>query len=190
MPTPHAGLEVEDIEGLAGKAMGVALTRMSIRLDRRRRDDLLEYLVGLGYEMAATYDPDVGQAFSTYYYRRARRRVIDWLRHTHGDSRYGAALAKLPITYPESLHAIPDEAADSRFLTTEDPQPDSLADAIVELGRDLSPDARWALVNVAGRVAEGATEWVALRESRNGVSKAEARRRFEVLRDELGAYRA
>lgn len=56
----------------------------------------------------------------------------------------------------------------------------------MELGQDLSPDARWALVNIAGRVAEGATEYQALHESKNGISYGEAKRRLKVLRVELG----
>lgn len=60
-----------------------------------------------------------------------------------------------------------------------------MADALIELGRDLSPAARWALVNVAGRIAEGATEHQAIRESRNGVGYEEAKRRLELLREEL-----
>ncbi len=181
---------LEELEGIAGRAMMDALGRLHIRLDGPRYDDLHEYLVGLGCEMAATYDPAFGQAFSTYFYRRARRRVIDWLRKTHGDPRHSAgALAKLPITYPKSLSgASGDWTTDALSLAVEDPEPDSLADALVELGRGLSPDARWALVNVAGRIAEGATEYRALCEASGtpqGEPMREARRRFELLRSEL-----
>ena len=77
MRTP-AEFDVEAIEGLAAKAARVARARMSMPLDERRSADLHEYLVDLGFQMSATYDPTVGQAFSTWYYRRARRRVIDW----------------------------------------------------------------------------------------------------------------
>lgn len=37
--TPLADLDVAELEGLAGKAMMVALTRMGIRLDERRKQD-------------------------------------------------------------------------------------------------------------------------------------------------------
>ena len=136
--------------------------------------------------MARDYDPSVGQAFSTWYYRRARRRVIDRITLTHGDKRRGQALKKLEFTYPSmSLNQIADASPDARWLVVDDPEPDSLVDAIIELGRDLSADARWALVNVAGRMAEGANEWTALQESKNGISYAEAKRRLELLREEL-----
>lgn len=177
---------LEELDGLAGKAANVALARLRIRLDKRREEDLHDYLVELGVKMATEYDPDVGQAFSTWFYRRARQRVIDWLRRTHGDPRYGAALARLPVTYPEfSVECIVGDSPNMRALTVEEPERDSLADAIVELGRDLSPDARWALVNIAGRMAQGATEKQALQESKNGFPYAEAKRRLEVLREEL-----
>jgi hypothetical protein len=131
-----ADLDIEELEGLAGKAMDVALNRMGIRLDKRRQSDLREYLVELGLRMAKTYDPSVGQAFSTWYYRRARMRVVDWLRSTHGDSRYGMALAKLEVSYPSvSLGHIDAESFDRWTPVVEDPDPGSLADAIVELGQ-------------------------------------------------------
>lgn len=182
-----ADVDMAQIDGLAGKAAHVALTRLSIRLDKRRSDDLHDYLVMLGIEMAATYDPAYGQAFSTYFYRRARRRVIDWLRRTHGDPRHkSGALAKLPVSYPSaSVEAVYDQRQLSTYFSVEDPEPDSLADAVVELGRNLSPDARWALVNVAGRMAEGATETQAIQESKNGLDYREARRRLKCLRTEL-----
>ncbi len=56
-----------------------------------------------------------------------------------------------------------------------------------ELGRDLSSAARWALENVVVPIAEGATEYQALRESLNGVAYGEAKRRLELLREELEA---
>jgi hypothetical protein len=131
-----ADLDIEELEGLAGKAMDVALTRMGIRLDKRRESDLREYLVDLGLQMATTYDPGVGQAFSTYFYRRARMRVVDWLRSTHGDKRHGLSLAKLEVSYPAvSLDHVDAESFDRWTPVIEDPEPDSLADAIVEFDR-------------------------------------------------------
>jgi DNA-directed RNA polymerase specialized sigma24 family protein len=182
---------LHELNGLAGKAGNVALKRLNIRLDERRRDDLHDYLVEIGVRMARDYDPSVGQAFSTWFYRCARRGVIDWLRKTHGDPRHKRGpLAKLEVHYPSaSLDAIVAVSTheDARFRSVEDPEPDSLADAIVELGQNLSPDARWALVNIAGRMAEGANVTTALNESLNGVDIKEAGRRLELLRKELEA---
>jgi hypothetical protein len=175
---------LEEIDGLAGRGMTSALDRMRMHLDERRYDALHDYLVRHRLEMAATYDPEVGQAFSTYFFRRARRRVIDWIRRTHGDKRYGNEL-KLPLNFPESLSTITDHDHASTRVAIEDPEPDSLADAIVELGRDLSTDARWALVNVAGRMAEGATEHTALRESLKWGWLRRGEAELELLREEL-----
>ena len=178
-----AEFDVEAIEGIAGKAMDVALKRLGIHLDERRSEDLKEYLVDLGFRMSVTYDPSFEQAFSTYFYRQARLRVIDWIRATHGDARYGRQLEKLPFTYPESIHAVLEQSGNLRALAIEDPERDSLGDAIVELGRDLSPGAQWTLTAIAGRMAEGATITQAALEA--GLSTHRASRQLEELGEEL-----
>lgn len=183
-----AEFDVDAIEGIAGKAMDVALKRLGIRLDKRRSEDLHEYLVDLGFRMAMTYDPTVGQAFSTWFYRRARLRVIDWLRITHGDKRKKTGiLAKLEFSYPSvSLEAISDnghERTHHRALAIEDPERDPLSDAIVALGQDLSPGAQWTLTAIAGRMAEGATITQAALEA--GLHTRRARRQLEELGEEL-----
>jgi DNA-directed RNA polymerase specialized sigma24 family protein len=164
-----------------------------MHLDPRRTEDLHDYITEVGWKMAATYDPEVGQAFSTYFFRRARMRVIDWVRSTHGDSRYANGLKKLAISYPESLTDLEAQApARHDSAIVDHMEPESLSDAIVELGRDLSPDARWALVNVAGRIAQGATQSQAISEAAGGAhgspARREAIRRFERLQVELRDY--
>jgi hypothetical protein len=182
------GVYVDDIESLAGRAMTDGLRRVGVRLlERRKHDDLLDYLVELGLRMAKEYDPTVGQAFSTWYYRRARMRVIDWIRSTHGRSRDGNALGKLAISYPESLDRLLDANVEYSGTWTAvhvDVDEASFGDALVELGKNLSTEARWALVNIAGRmVDDGLSEWQAIRAA--GVAKDEGQRLLELLRDEL-----
>lgn len=67
----------------------------------------------------------------------------------------------------------------------EDAEPDSLEDAIVELRRDLSANARWALVNVAGQMVLGANQTAAIQGSRNRRSYGEARLRLELPHRQL-----
>jgi hypothetical protein len=185
-------VDVEQLKSLAGRAISSQLARMGMRLDQRRHDDLHDYIVELGIGMAAEYDPAVGQSFSTFYFRRARMRVIDWLRSTHGDPRHTlGALSKLPVSYPESLDTLEAANPGAFAKVLDDPADrDSLADAIVSVGKDLSPDARWALVNVAGRIVQGYTLPQALSEAAgssavHSAQREEAKRRFECLRAEL-----
>ncbi|MBA2641522.1 MAG: hypothetical protein H0U82_01180, partial [Actinobacteria bacterium] len=129
---------------------------MGAHLDGDRHEDLISHLVERCVFLAPRYDPSHGFAFTTFLSRRLRFAVIDWLRRDLGDARYGT---RKPLADYLTL----SDPGLERILELEPgPELDSLADAIVELGRDLSPDARWALVNVAGRMAEGATHTQAI----------------------------
>lgn len=46
---------------------------------------------------AGAYDPRQGLSFSTYSRRILSRRVVDWYRHTFGDSRYGGTPKPLSL---------------------------------------------------------------------------------------------
>ncbi|MBA3402048.1 MAG: hypothetical protein H0U05_08680 [Actinobacteria bacterium] len=156
-------------------------------------DDLVGYLAEQGCKAALRYDPNRPQAkygrgggepFASWLADILVHRVFDWFRmksEGNADRRYFKAVPELVGDKIDTLTAIHGDAGE--LLVQNADQDMGVASA--ELGRDLSPDARWALVNIANPMAEGATEYGAIRES-NGVDYREAKRRLELLREELG----
>jgi hypothetical protein len=163
-----------DVRAFAALGGNEALARIGAHLDTDRYEDFLSFLVKRCVVVAPRYDPSYGFASSTFLSRRLRFAVIDWMRQNLG-ARYGT---RKPHAHTHRLNNL-----DETLFRTEPEREQSLADTIIQLGRHLSPDARWALVNLAGRMAQGTDEWSALKES--SVRFGEANRRLELLREEL-----
>jgi hypothetical protein len=71
---------VEDMRGLAARAAADGLRRMGATLDRPRFEDLVSDLTIVGLVAKQKFDPEFGQAESTFIYRRMRVRIADWYR--------------------------------------------------------------------------------------------------------------
>lgn len=82
--------DVDDVEGLARRALDDSITSWGARLSALDYEDAMSYLLEVMVRLAGSYDPAKGRnSFSTFAYRILRRRVVDWYREAKGDARYG-----------------------------------------------------------------------------------------------------
>ncbi len=77
-----------DVEKLAAKAVDAWLRNHRSHLPEADREDLLAYVVGELWRSSLKYNPDKGPAFSTYGYRLAGARIVDWYRLKLGRSKW------------------------------------------------------------------------------------------------------
>ena len=179
------------------------LRRRCAFLSRDRYEDLVGFLAMHGAQASLRFDPERHHAryganggsdhFSSWLADILSHRIVDWYRRKsegNGDARYGFHNR---IVLSDEVVDEPDDAFEHELALERTETGADLAEAIDELGRDLSPDAVWALREVAGRVAEGANQHQAVREAAASVENehpfGEARRRFELLRTELAESR-
>ncbi len=134
---PLALLDVRDVEKLARSALDDRLRLWGAHLHQQDHDDAVAYLVAVVWELSRDYDPapgpgyTTGQAFSTYAYRRAQLRTVDWFRRRFGDARYPRP--ELPLSLEAATDAERDQLAGPVTAGAHDP------------AHDRSPDLVWAL---------------------------------------------
>jgi DNA-directed RNA polymerase specialized sigma24 family protein len=96
---PWKAHDVDDVEKLLQRAISASPI---VYLDEDRRDDLLCFLFEMAVKAARDFDPhygDGGQSFATFLYRRAKLRVVDWLRRNYGDERHNRGRVR-PVYVP------------------------------------------------------------------------------------------
>jgi hypothetical protein len=80
------GFSGAQLIGLSRKAAEDALRRHGGWLDDQGFDELADHMLEVGVRYAARYEQGHGIAIQTYLYRIMRRRYVDWIRHTLGDT--------------------------------------------------------------------------------------------------------
>lgn len=87
--------DVTDVEALVRRALHDQLRATQATLPPHEHDDATAYLIATCWELAQRYDPTRARPghgktsnFATWAYRILRRRIADWYRTRHGDSRY------------------------------------------------------------------------------------------------------
>lgn len=161
------------------------MRRLHMHLEDDRLDDLISFLVVVGLRAHARFDPAVGQAETTYLYRRMRPRVIDWLRQELGDARPmgggRAAFRRGLLTLDEmNLDEIPGHA--SPWQSDADAEAE-WAEAIEQLSAGLSDEARETLELIGLRLVDGASHRAIADEL--GLSWPAVTSRLRRLREEL-----
>ena len=85
--------DVDDVEGLCGKALETRLRRWGAVLSEQDNEDALSYLLARAWVLYLRFDPwyeaTRKRSFSTFLYRRLYNfEVINWYRIRFGDRRY------------------------------------------------------------------------------------------------------
>jgi hypothetical protein len=85
--------DVEDVEGLCGKALDNRLRRWGATLKEDDREDATSYLLARAWALYLKFDPwheaTHKRSFSTFLYRRLYRfEVVNWYRIRFTDRRY------------------------------------------------------------------------------------------------------
>jgi hypothetical protein len=85
--------DVEDVEGLCGKALDARLRRFGATLKEDDNEDAMAFLLARAWWLYLRFDPwheaTDRRSFSTFLYRRLYNfEVINWIRLRFGDSRY------------------------------------------------------------------------------------------------------
>ena len=174
------GMNGDQLFRLARKAADDALRRHGAFLEQERFEELVSYMLEIGCRYIPRFETGHHIALSTFLYRRMRIRYTDWIRTTLGDSRHPGS-----YRHPAGGHVSLNES-DGPTWDDDDLERESLVEAAERLAAEhnLSAQGAWALLEVVGRYAEGATAKVVVAEAGlPSTNKADAL--VEDLRQEL-----
>ena len=77
-----------DVEKLAHRAVSAFLAGRRVHLQAADRDDLVAYVTAELWRASVTFDPERSSGFSTYGYRLAGARCVDWFRLRFGRTKW------------------------------------------------------------------------------------------------------
>ena len=121
LPRPLALHDVRDFEAHVRALIDARLSEWGARLTPELHEDLLAYLLGVGWELSLRYQPGPDLTFSTYSRRILRARVVDWYRSTFHDARYVQNVTEV------SLYAFTEvDEEETTFLERHDGHRDEL----------------------------------------------------------------
>jgi hypothetical protein len=122
--------DVADCEALCERALTDELRHTgTTHLTTDDREDLLQHLLGLAWELSLRYDPERGWSFSKYAYHFCRLRgVPDWYRQRFPGTRFHGAQTILSLEGPgaDSQHRLGDSIPIHDRLPTPDRDPDGI----------------------------------------------------------------
>ncbi|HXH34999.1 MAG TPA: sigma factor [Plantibacter sp.] len=147
----HGRLELHgvDVEKLAHRAVNAYLTGRRAHLQAADREDLVAYVTAELWRASLTYDSERSSGFSTYAYRLAGARSVDWFRLRFGRTKWqfgdGTVYERARQT-PLSLdHVGPDglrlaDGLPDRASDREEDRATALAGLLDERGRSFARD--------------------------------------------------
>jgi DNA-directed RNA polymerase specialized sigma24 family protein len=95
--------DVDDVEGLARRALGDQLRSIGAHLSGHEHEDAVTFLIETTWEASLRYDPERSSSFSRFSYRLCRRRTIDFIRQRNGRTRWQFSSWTHTRTRPEVL---------------------------------------------------------------------------------------
>jgi DNA-directed RNA polymerase specialized sigma24 family protein len=109
--------DVDDVEGLARRALGDQLRSMGAHLSGHEHEDAVTFLIETTWEASLRFDPSRSSSFSKFSYQLCRRRTIDFIRQRNGRTKWQFSSWTHTRTRPDilSLNAPLDGELGSAF---------------------------------------------------------------------------